>query len=55
LVALRRGCYDSVPLETVTATKKVVSVEQHYNADRLRPSYRTFEGLPLFIMGWSDQ
>ncbi len=52
LVALRKGCYDSVPLETITATKKVVSVEQHYNGDRLRPSYRTFEGLPLFIMGW---
>ncbi len=54
LVALRRGCYDSVPLETVAATKKVVNVEQHYNADRLRPMYRAFEGLPMFIMGWSD-
>jgi 6-phosphofructokinase 1 len=54
LVALRNGCYDSVPLETVTATKKVVSVEQHYSTDRLRPWYRTFEGLPLFIMGWSS-
>jgi 6-phosphofructokinase 1 len=54
LVALRKGCYDSVPLETVTATKKVVNVEQHYNVDRLRPMYRAFEGLPMFIMGWSD-
>ena len=54
LVALRKGCYDSVPLETVTATKKVVNVEQHYNTDRLRPMYRAFEGLPMFIMGWSD-
>ena len=54
LVALRKGCYDSVPLETVTATKKVVNVEQHYNGDRLRPMYRAFEGLPMFIMGWSD-
>lgn len=53
LVALRKGCYDSVPLETVTETKKAVNVEQHYNAERLRPLYRTFEGLPLFIMGWS--
>lgn len=55
LVALRKGCYDSVPLETVTATKKVVSLEQHYNVERLRPLYRSFEGLPLFIMGWSDR
>lgn len=54
LVALRKGCYDSVPLETVTAIKKVVNVEQHYNVDRLRPMYRAFEGLPMFIMGWSD-
>ncbi|MGH7612551.1 MAG: phosphofructokinase, partial [Gemmatimonadales bacterium] len=54
LVALRKGCYDSVPLETVAATKKIVNVEQHYNADRLRPMYRAFEGLPMFIMGWSD-
>lgn len=55
LVALQRGCYDSVPLDTVTAAKKAVDVEQHYNAERLRPSYRTFEGLPLFIMGWSHR
>jgi 6-phosphofructokinase len=54
LVALRKGCYDSVPLETVTAAKKIVNVEQHYNADRLRPMYRAFEGLPMFIMGWTD-
>jgi 6-phosphofructokinase 1 len=54
LVVLRKGCYDSVPLETVTATKKIVNVEQHYNVDRLRPMYRAFEGLPMFIMGWSD-
>jgi len=51
LVALRRGCYDSVPLEIVTATKKVVSIEQHYSVDRLRPLFRSFEGLPLFITG----
>ncbi len=54
LVALRKGCYDSVPLETVTATKKVVNVEQHYLGERLRPMYRAFEGLPMLIMGWSD-
>lgn len=55
LVALIKGCYDSVPLETVTASKKVVSVEHHYDVERLRPSYRSFEGLPMFIMGWSDR
>jgi 6-phosphofructokinase 1 len=50
LVALRNGCYDSVPLDLVTAAKKVVDVEQFYNTDRLRPSYRAFKGLPLFVM-----
>ena len=55
LVALRRGCYDNVPLETVTATKKVVDVERHYNVDRLRPVYGSLEGMPMFIMGWSDR
>ena len=55
LVALRKGCYDSVPIETVTATKKVVNLEQYYNADRLRPLYKTIEGLPMLVMGWSDR
>ncbi len=55
LVALRKGCYDSVPLEIVTSVKKIVNVEQHYNTDRLRPIYRSFEGLPLFVMGWRGQ
>jgi len=55
LVALRKGCYDNVPLETVTATKKVVDVERHYNVDRLRPVYNTFDGMPMFIIGWTER
>jgi hypothetical protein len=31
-------------------TKKAVNVEKHYNRERLRPDYRDFAGLPLFIM-----
>lgn len=54
LVALRQGCYDHVPLDGVTATKKVLNVERYYNVDRLRPLYRSFEGLPMFITAWSD-
>ncbi len=50
LISLRHGCYDSVPLEVVTATKKVVDVEKYYNTKRLRPKYETFVGQPLFIM-----
>ncbi len=55
LVALRKGCYDSVPLDTVTATKKVVNLEQYYYAERLRPMYTTIEGLPMLVMGWTDR
>jgi 6-phosphofructokinase 1 len=50
LVALRDGRYDHVPLEIVTASAKRVDVDHHYNRDRLRPNYQSFEGLPLFIM-----
>jgi ATP-dependent phosphofructokinase / diphosphate-dependent phosphofructokinase len=51
LVVLQNGRYHSIPVETVTSTKKTVNVEEHYNTDRLRPQFRSFEGKPLFIMG----
>ena len=50
LVVLKNGRYDNVPVDVVTASKKVVDVKRHYNAERLRPQYRSFEMLPLFIM-----
>jgi 6-phosphofructokinase 1 len=50
LVAVHNGIYDSVPLDVIAETKKVVKVEQHYNTDRLRPKYKSFGALPLFIM-----
>jgi len=50
LVAIHRGSYDSVPLERLSAEKKVVSVSKYYNTERLRPRYDSFEGRPLFIM-----
>ncbi len=55
LVALRIGCYDSVAIETVTATKKVVNLEQYYYAERMRPMYKTIEGLPMLVMGLTDR
>jgi 6-phosphofructokinase 1 len=51
LVVLQNGRYHSIPIETVTSTKKVVNVEEHYNTDRLRPQFRSFEGKPTLIMG----
>jgi len=50
LVVLQNGHYSNVPLETVTATKKVVDVKEHYNTERLRPQFSSFENKPMFIM-----
>jgi len=51
LVVLKNGHYDNLPLDVVTATKKVVSIKEHYNTERLRPEYSTFENKPMFLMG----
>jgi len=50
IVVLKNGRYDNLPIEVVTATKKVVDVKHHYNTERLRPIYERFEMAPLFIM-----
>jgi 6-phosphofructokinase 1 len=50
LVVLKNGRYDNAPLDVVTATKKVVRVEQFYDTNRYRPRYENFEMKPLFIM-----
>jgi 6-phosphofructokinase 1 len=50
LVVLKNGRYDNVPIDMVTSTKKVVHVKEHYNIDRYRPHYRSFEMKPLFLM-----
>ena len=50
LVVLKNGRYDNVPIDMVTSSKKVVSVRDHYNTDRYRPYYRSFEMKPLFLM-----
>ena len=50
LVVLKNGRYDNMPIDVVTATKKLVDVSRFYNTDRLRPKYESFEMKPLFIM-----
>ena len=50
LVVLKNGRYDNMPIDAVTASKKVVNVKEHYNTERLRPHYKSFEMKPLFIM-----
>jgi ATP-dependent phosphofructokinase / diphosphate-dependent phosphofructokinase len=51
LVVLKNGHYDNLPMDVVTSTKKVVNVKEHYNTERLRPEYSTFENKPMFLMG----
>jgi len=50
LVVLKNGRYDNMPIDVVTSTKKLVNVKEHYNTERLRPYYKSFEMKPLFIM-----
>lgn len=50
LVALKNGRYDNLPIDVVEKTKILVNVEKHYNTERLRPFYKSFELQPLFIM-----
>jgi len=50
LVVLRNGRYDNMPLDVVTATKKMVNVNHYYDTERYRPIYENFEMKPLFIM-----
>ena len=50
LVVLRNGSYDDVPIDVVTSAQKVVDVERHYNADRLRPRFESLRRQPMFIV-----
>ncbi len=50
LVVLQNGRYDNVPIDVVTSTKKLVDIRKHYNTERLRPIYESFEMKPLFLM-----
>jgi len=51
MVALRNGRYDSVPIDTVVASKKVVDVEKFYDTERYRPTYASFELEPMLVLG----
>ena len=46
-VVLKNGRYDNLPIDVVTSSKKVVDVTEHYNTERLRPFYHSFEMRPF--------
>jgi 6-phosphofructokinase len=50
LVNVRNGRYDHVPIDVVTSRKKVVDVGKFFSTSRLRPVYKEFSGVPVFIM-----
>ena len=50
LVSVHNGRYGSVPIDVIVGAKKGVDVDKYYDTDRLRPKYKAFGGLPLFIM-----
>jgi len=50
LVALRDGNYTDVPLEVVTASKKIVNIDQFYDTERYRPKYENFANKPQFVL-----
>ena len=54
LVVLKNGRYGNVPIETITATKKVVNVAEHYSTERLAPKFDNLEGKPVFVMTGDD-
>jgi 6-phosphofructokinase 1 len=50
LVSVQNGRYCNVPIETISGAKKVVDVAKYYDQDRLRPRFKSFSDLPLFLM-----
>jgi len=50
IVVLKNGRYDNVPIDVVTSSKKVVNVAEHYNTERLRPFYHSFEMKPFLLL-----
>ena len=54
MVVLKNGRYDNVPVDVVTSSKKLVNVSEHYNTERLRPHYHSFEMKPFLLMTSDD-
>lgn len=49
IVVLKNGRYDNVPIDVITASKKIVKLAD-YNTERLRPYYHSFEMKPFLLM-----
>ena len=49
MVALHEGKYTTMPLETVTAGKRRVNVNEYYDVENYRPKVRSILGKPMFM------
>ncbi len=49
MVCMRDGTYDSVELDVITASKKVVNIEKFYNVEKYRPNFKNFLGKHMWI------
>jgi len=49
MTAIIDGKYDTVPIESVTAQKRIVDVKRFYHTERYRPRFTNMKGLPLFL------
>ena len=43
MVCLKNGRYESVEMDVITASKKLVNIEQFYNTEKYRPIFKNFE------------
>ncbi len=50
LVVLKNGRYDYAPMDVITASKKVVDVDQYYDTERYRPKYEHFHLKPQLLL-----
>lgn len=49
MVALQKGVYVDIPMETVMQGKKRVEVEQLYDVDQYKPMVKDVAGMPMFL------
>jgi len=49
MVAIQRGIYTNVPLDTVSQGVKRVDIDELYDVDQYRPKVRHVDGKPMFL------
>ncbi len=49
MMAIQKGCYTTVPLETFASGKRIVDVAELYDPENYRPRIRNQAGKPMFL------